>query len=40
MGTTNQQAQEMMQKYLQKKTKPMPVRGERTAKNAQKKAKK
>lgn len=38
MGTTNQQALEMMQK--QKKTKPMPVRGERTAKNAQKKAKK
>lgn len=38
MGTTNQQAMEMMQK--QKKTKPMPVRGERTAKNAQKKAKK
>ena len=40
MGTTNQQAAEMMQKYMQKKTKPMPVRGERTAKNAQKKAKK
>jgi hypothetical protein len=40
MGTTNQQAMEMMQKYLQKKPKPMPVRGERTAKNAQKKAKK
>ncbi len=30
----------MMQKYLQKKTKPMPMRGERTAKNAQKKGKK
>ena len=40
MGTTNQQAVEMMQKYMQKKTKPMPMRGERTAKNAQKKAKK
>jgi len=42
MGTTNQQAMEMMQKYLQKKTKPkpMPMRGERTAKNAQKKGKK
>ena len=42
MGTTNQQAMEMMQKYLQKKTKPAskPMRGERTAKNAQKKAKK
>lgn len=39
MGTTNQ---EIMQKYLQKKTKPkpMPMRGERTAKNAQKKGKK
>lgn len=37
MGTTNQQALEMMQKQ---KKKPMPVRGERTAKNAQKKAKK
>ena len=36
----NQQATEMMQKYMQKKTKPMPVRGERTAKNKQKKAKK
>ena len=35
MGTTNQQALEMMQK-LMKKPKPMPVRGERTAKNAQK----
>ena len=35
MGTTNQ---EMMQKYLQKKTKP--VRGERTAKNKAKKPKK
>ncbi len=39
MGTTNQQALEMMQK-LMKKTKPMPIRGERTAKNAQKKPKK
>lgn len=38
MGTTNQQALEMMQKLMQKKTKP--VRGERTAKNAQKKPKK
>ena len=36
----NQQATEMMQKYMQKKTKPMPVRGERTAKNKAKKAKK
>ena len=36
----NQQATEMMQKYMQKKTKPMPMRGERTAKNAAKKAKK
>lgn len=35
MGTTNQQALEMMQKLMQKK-KPMPVRGERTAKNAKK----
>ena len=40
MGTTNQQALEMMQKFMQKKAKPMPVRGERTAKNAQKKPKK
>jgi len=43
MGTTNQQAMEMMQKYMEKKTKPakpMPMRGERTAKNVQKKAKK
>jgi hypothetical protein len=38
MGTTNQQALEMMQKLMQKKTKPMPVRGERTAKNALNKA--
>jgi hypothetical protein len=36
----NQQATEMMQKYMQKKTKPMPVRGERTAKDAAKKPKK
>ena len=36
----NQQAVEMMQKLMQKKTKPMPVRGERTAKNKQKKDKK
>lgn len=40
MGTTNQQALEMMQKYLQNKPKPMPVRGERTAKNKSKKDKK
>jgi hypothetical protein len=40
MGTTNQQAMEMMQKLMQKKTKPMPMRGERTAKNAAKTAKK
>jgi hypothetical protein len=44
MGTTNQQAIEMMQKLMQKKTKPaqkpMPMRGERTAKNAAKKPKK
>ena len=44
MGTTNQQALEMMQKLMQKKTKPapktMPMRGERTAKNAAKKPKK
>ena len=43
MGTTNQQAVEMMQKLMQKKTKPakpMPMRGERTAKNAAKTAKK
>ena len=36
MGTTNQQALEMMQKLMQKKTKPMPERGERTAKNNRK----
>ena len=46
MGTTNMQAAEMMGLYLNKNTKkkpapkPMPMRGERTAKNAQKKAKK
>jgi hypothetical protein len=40
MSTTNQQALEMMQKLMQKKPKLMPVRGERTAKNAQKKPKK
>ena len=46
MGTTNMQAAEMMGLYpkLTAKKKPapksMPVRGERTAKNAQKKAKK
>ena len=40
MGTTNQQAMEMMQKYMEKKTKPMPMRGERTAKNKAKKPKK
>jgi hypothetical protein len=40
MGTTNQQAVEMMQKLMQKKPKPMPVRGERTAKNKAKKPKK
>jgi hypothetical protein len=44
LGTTNQQAIEMMQKLMQKKTKPaskpMPMRGERTAKNKQKKDKK
>lgn len=46
MGTTNMQAAEMMGLYLNKNTKkkpapkPMPVRGERTAKNAAKKAKK
>ena len=46
MGTTNQQAMEMMQKLMQKKTKPaskpkpMPMRGERTAKNKSKKDKK
>ena len=39
MGTTNQQALEMMQKLMQKK-KPMPERGERTAKNKAKKPKK
>ena len=36
----NQQTLEMMQKLMQKKTKPMPVRGERTAKNKSKKDKK
>jgi hypothetical protein len=40
MSTTNQQAAEMMGLYLdktsKKKPKPMPVRGERTAKNAKK----
>ena len=42
MGTTNQQALEMMQKLMQKKTKPAskPMRGERTARNMAKKAKK
>ncbi len=42
MGTTNMQAAEMMGLYpsLKKKPKPMPVRGERTAKNKAKKAKK
>jgi hypothetical protein len=40
LGTTNSQALEMMQKLMQKKAKPMPVRGERTAKNKQKKDKK
>ena len=40
MGTTNQQALEMMQKLMQKKPKPMPERGERTAKNKSKKDKK
>ncbi len=43
MGTTNQQAMEMMKKYMEKKikpAKPMPMRGERTAKNAAKTAKK
>jgi hypothetical protein len=42
LSTTNQQAAEMMGLYLaaKKKPKPMPVRGERTAKNAQKKPKK
>jgi len=40
LSTTNQQALEMMQKYLAKKPKPMPVRGERTAKNKAKKPKK
>jgi hypothetical protein len=39
MGTTNQQALELMQKLMQKK-KPMPVRGERTATNKAKKPKK
>jgi hypothetical protein len=46
MGTTNMQAAEMMGLYLDKAAKkkpapkPMPMRGERTAKNAAKKAKK
>lgn len=46
MGTTNQQAMEMMGLYLDKAAKkkpapnPMPMRGERTAKNKAKKAKK
>ena len=43
MGTTNQNAVEMMQKYMDKKKPmpmPMPMRGERTAKNKQKKDKK
>ena len=44
MGTTNQQAVEMMGLYLDKNAKkkpaPMPVRGERTAKNKAKKPKK
>jgi hypothetical protein len=41
MGTTNSQALEMMQKYMdKKKPAPMPVRGERTAKNKAKKPKK
>ena len=40
MGPTNSQALEMMQKLMQKKTKPMPERGERTSKNKAKKPKK
>ena len=46
MGTTNMQAAEMMGLYLDKASKkkpmpkPMPVRGERTAKNKAKKPKK
>jgi hypothetical protein len=46
LGTTNMQAAEMMGLYLNKAAKkkpapkPMPMRGERTAKNAAKKAKK
>jgi hypothetical protein len=44
MGTTNMQAAEMMGLYLdkaaKKKPKPMPMRGERTAKNKAKKPKK
>ena len=46
MGTTNQQAAEMMGLYLDKTAKkkpapkPMPMRGERTAKNMAKKPKK
>ena len=46
MGTTNMQAAEMMGFYLDKASKkkpmlkPMPVRGERTAKNKAKKPKK
>jgi hypothetical protein len=43
LGTTNQNAVEMMQKYMDKKKpmpKPMPMRGERTAKNKAKKPKK
>ena len=46
MGTTNMQAAEMMGLYLNKAakkkpaSKPMPMRGERTAKNAAKKPKK
>ena len=39
MGTTNQQALEMMQK-LMKKHNAMTLRGERTAKNKAKKPKK
>ena len=46
MGTTNMQASEMMGLYLDKAAKkkpapkPMPMRGERTAKNKSKKGKK
>ena len=46
MGTTNNQAVEMMGLYLDKNAKkkptpkPMPMRGERTAKNKAKKPKK